>query len=107
MIYKHHLFICNHERTNADNKSCGDAAGLALVAEFKRLIKVANLPIPIRAQKAGCFNLCNHGSMVAVYPEGVFYKNITLADVSTIVTEHLINGNIVEALRYYTLQPNV
>lgn len=103
MIYQKYLFICTHERPNTDAKSCGEAIGLALVVEFKRLIKDANLPITIRAQKAGCFNLCNHGPMVAVYPEGVFYKNITITDVATIVNEHLINGNVVEQLKYTPL----
>ena len=100
MIYEKHLFICTHERPNSDKKSCGESVGLALVGEFKRLIKNAKLLIKIRAQKAGCLDICDHGPMVVVYPEGVFYKNVQLADVEKIVTNHLINGNVVKELQY-------
>ncbi|MBC7411681.1 MAG: (2Fe-2S) ferredoxin domain-containing protein [Bacteroidia bacterium] len=99
MIYEKHLFICTHERPNSYKKSCGESVGLALVGEFKLQIKNAKLPIKIRAQKAGCLDLCDNGPMVVVYPEGVFYKNVQLADVEKIVTNHLINGNIVEELQ--------
>ena len=37
MIYDVHIFVCNNQRTGTDKLSCGDAHGLELVGEFKKL----------------------------------------------------------------------
>lgn len=98
MIYNKHLFVCTNLRSN-NRKSCGDTNGLALVAEFKKLIKEKNLPIAIRAQKAGCLDVCDFGPALVVYPDGVFYGNVQLEDVAEIVDQHLCENKVVERLR--------
>ncbi len=98
MLYTKHLFICTNQRPEGSRVSCGEGHGLSLVAAFKKLIKDKQLSTEIRAQKAGCLEACELGPSVAVYPEGVFYGNVQLADVEEIVTEHLENGRIVERL---------
>jgi (2Fe-2S) ferredoxin len=98
--YQKHLFICANQRgADAPRPSCGEQHGLALVAEFKKAIKDKNLDIRIRAQRAGCLDLCEHGPTVVVYPEGVIYGNVSLADVQEIVDQHIENGLPVERLR--------
>jgi (2Fe-2S) ferredoxin len=37
---------------------------------------------------------------MVVYPEGVWYAGVTVADVAEIVREHLVSGRPVERLRY-------
>jgi (2Fe-2S) ferredoxin len=49
----------------------------------------------MRAQRTGCFDLCEQGPTVAIYPEGVFYGKVQLSDVEEIVSEHLENDRIV------------
>ena len=98
--YVKHLFICTNQRPeNAPRPSCGEQHGLALVAAFKKAIKDKQLNIPIRAQRAGCLDLCEQGPTVVVYPEGVFYGNVQLEDVEEIVEEHIVNGKPLERLR--------
>jgi len=38
------------------------------------------------------------GPSVLVYPEGIMYGNVTVADVSEIFEEHLLGGRPVERL---------
>ena len=71
-----------------------------MVIAFKKAIKDKALEMPIRAQKTGCFDLCESGPMVVVYPEAVFYKNVQIEDVQEIVDEHIAGGKPVERLRY-------
>ncbi|MEX1189916.1 MAG: (2Fe-2S) ferredoxin domain-containing protein [Bacteroidia bacterium] len=98
--YEKHLFICTNQRPeNAPRPSCGEQHGLALVAAFKKAIKDKHLDMPIRAQRAGCLDLCEQGPTVVVYPEGVFYGNVQLEDVQEIVDQHIALGNPVERLR--------
>lgn len=97
--YQKHLFICTNQRTGGARPSCGLDHGLELTAAFKKSIKDKNLDFPIRAQKAGCLDLCELGPTVVVYPEGIFYGNVQLSDVEEIVEQHIVNGNPVERLR--------
>ncbi len=39
------------------------------------------------------------GPNVLVYPESVMYGGVTKEDVTTIINEHLIEGNVVERLK--------
>ncbi len=98
MLYKKHLFICTNQRPAGSRVCCGEAAGLALVAAFKKQIKDKGLNAEIRAQRAGCLETCELGPSVVVYPEGVFYGRVQLDDVEEIVAEHLENDRIVERL---------
>ena len=57
-----------------------------------------NLAKTIRANVAGCLDACAQGVAVVVYPEGVWYGGVTVADVPEIVESHLIGGRPVERL---------
>ena len=99
MIYRKHVFICHNQRQPGARVSCGNEHGLALTAEFKRLIKEKGLQVEMRAQRTGCFELCEQGPTVAIYPDAVFYGKVQLSDVEEIVTQHLEQDRIVERLQ--------
>ncbi len=100
MVYDKHIFICVNQRAaGAARRSCGEAHGMELVDAFKKKIKELNLPIKLRAQKAGCLDICDYGPTLVVYPEGVFYVGVQLSDVDEIINEHIINNRPVERLR--------
>ena len=100
MIYDKHIFICTNQRAEgAPRRSCGEAHGMEIVEAFKKKLKELNLPIKLRAQKAGCLDICDFGQTVAIYPEGVFYVGVELSDVDEIINEHIINDRVVERLR--------
>lgn len=98
MLYKKHVFICTNQRPAGARVCCGEAHGMELVAAFKKLIKDKGLSVEIRAQKTGCLEACEAGPSLVVYPEGVFYGRVQLADVEEIVNEHLENDRKVERL---------
>lgn len=98
MLYQKHIFICTNQRPEGSRVCCGEQHGLALVAAFKKAIKDRGLNTEIRAQRAGCFDVCELGPSVVVYPEGIFYGKVQLSDVEEIVKEHLENNRIVERL---------
>lgn len=96
-VYHKHIFICTNQR-DSPRLSCGEQHGLELTAAFKKSLKDKNLTIRVRAQKAGCLDICNFGPTVAVYPEGIFYVNVQLNDVEEIVQSHIIDNKPVERL---------
>lgn len=98
MKYKKHIFVCINERTDG-RKSCGEAHGMALVNAFKERINRDRLNAEVRAQKAGCFDICEFGPALVVYPEGVFYGNVSVDDVEEIYQSHVKNNKPVERLK--------
>lgn len=97
MVYDLHIFVCTNQRTGSEKLSCGEAQGLDLVAEFKRLTK--SIPdLKIRANRSGCLGICDFGPTVAIYPQGIFYVGLKKEDVAEIVEKHLIGGQPVERL---------
>jgi len=99
MIYDKHIFICTNQRApGAAKKSCGEAHGMEIVDAFKKRLKELSLPLKVRAQKAGCLDICEYGQTVVVYPEGVFYVGVELSDVDEIIQEHIVGNRVVKRL---------
>lgn len=97
MKYTKHIFICVNERSDG-RKSCGATHGMDLVTEFKKQLKDKFLHVRIRAQKAGCLDVCSQGPALVIYPEGAFYGNVQVADVQEIVNEHIQHNRPVQRL---------
>ncbi len=71
MIYDKHIFICTNQRAiGSSRRSCGEAHGMEMVDAFRKKLKEKNVPIKLRAQKAGCLDICDFGQTVVIYPEG-------------------------------------
>jgi (2Fe-2S) ferredoxin len=99
MKYDKHIFICTNQRAaNATRPSCGDAHGMEIVDAFKMKLKAKDLTIKVRAQKAGCLDICDYGQTVVVYPEGVFYVGVEVGDVDEIIDEHIVHDRPVTRL---------
>ena len=99
-LFKHHIFICTNERDeSAARPSCLPQGSKKLKSVFKDAIKDAGLKHAVRANESGCLDQCEHGPVVVVYPEAVWYGHVHPRDVDEIVQQHLVHGRPVEHLR--------
>lgn len=97
---KHHIFICTSCRMNGIQKGmCFSKASVDIAQKFIEAIEDADLSGEVMITNTGCFGICEKGPVVVVYPEGVWYGNITEEMVEKIIEEHIINGIPVEELR--------
>ena len=97
--YVRHVFVCINRRTPDHPKGCcAEKGSEEIQIQLKMAIKERNLSQQVRVNKAGCLDACGFGATVVVYPEGVWYGGVTLADVSEILHKHIIGGEVVERL---------
>ena len=92
-MYRSHVLVCG-------GTGCTSSHSAEIIAEFEKEIAEKGLADEIKIIRTGCFGLCALGPIVVVYPEGAFYSQIKVEDVSEIVDEHLIKGRIVKHLLY-------
>jgi (2Fe-2S) ferredoxin len=63
------------------------------------VIEECDLSGDVMITSTGCFGICDKGPVAVIYPEGVWYGNLTEDDVEKIVEQHIMNGIPVEELR--------
>ena len=55
-------------------------------------------PVRVKRSVTSCLGVCIGGPLLAVYPEGIWYRCETDTDVDEILTRHLRDGEPVERL---------
>ena len=98
--YRLHVFVCENRRDNGE-ACCALRPHADGALKFLRdILKQHNLHGrgKIRINRAGCFNRCDEGPVLAVYPDGVWYRYDSEQDLRDIAESHLINGKVVERL---------
>lgn len=73
---------------------------------FERLgEKIDALPdLRVKRTRTHCMVACrNHGPLMVIYPEGVWYRCVDTRSLERIVDEHLVGGNEVTDLIFHRL----
>ncbi|NBU21732.1 (2Fe-2S) ferredoxin domain-containing protein [bacterium] len=100
MKLKAHIFVCTNERPAGHPRGCCmNHKSDNLVQLLKKELARAGLSTEVRAQKAGCLDVCEYGPALVVYPDQVWYGGVKPEDISEIVQSHLKDGRVVERLR--------
>ena len=99
---RHHVFVCT-------GKSCAAADSAEVKAAFEHELlargmlfgkekKGKNPKGSVVLTECASVGFCAIGPAVMVYPDGVWYAQVTPADVPELIEEHLMNGRVVERL---------
>jgi len=89
-----HVFVC----TTVGRHHCGGQGSEKLLQHLRDRVEEEKLG-HVRTTRMGCNQQHHQGPIVIVYPEGVWYGNLQVRDIDTIIDEHLIGGKPVEHLR--------
>jgi NADH-quinone oxidoreductase subunit F len=71
---------------------------------LERELAAAGLADRTLVKYTGCIGACGLGPALIADPDGVFYCHLKASDVHELVTEHLLNGRVVERLCYHDLE---
>jgi (2Fe-2S) ferredoxin len=97
--FEKHIFICGNQRPPGHPRGCCyPDAKAELQKLFKQKLSERGLKGRVRANQSGCLDQCEHGPNLVVYPEGIWYGGVTLADVDEIVESHIVGGKPVQRL---------
>ena len=101
----HHLLLC---ATPTTGQCCDPATGLASWNELKRVIRDLDLENPKRPEgivlrsKADCLRVCQRGPILLVWPDGIWYADVTADRVQSIVQEHIVGRRPIKEWIYQT-----
>jgi (2Fe-2S) ferredoxin len=100
--YARHVLVCTGGFCSPDRR------GRAIYSELAELLEREDLlfgPTRVKRGETPCLGVCAGGPIVVVYPEGVWYGNVTPELLERIVVEHLKNGRVVEEAVFHRLAP--
>ena len=91
----HHLLLC---ATSKKGQCCNPVIGEASWNELKQLLKQLKLDNPNRPEgvvlrsKVDCLRICKEGPILLIWPEGIWYREVTPERIKIIVHSHIIKG---------------
>lgn len=80
---------------------CQASGALDLVEKFKKEIVDHHLGEKIEVRATGCHGFCERGPLVVIRPQMICYTNIKANDVSQIVSETALKGEVIDRLLYH------
>ncbi len=91
--FRMHMLICG-------GTGCKAAGSLEVKEALAAELNQRGLADEVALVETGCNGFCALGPVMVVYPEGIFYVELTPEDAAEIVEEHVVKGRPVQRLFY-------
>jgi (2Fe-2S) ferredoxin len=92
LFFDVHVFVCCNRRPDGHARGSCAAKGSERLRDYMKA-RAKELGIArMRVNSAGCLDRCELGPCAVIYPEGVWYRLDTTADVDAVLERHVIAG---------------
>jgi (2Fe-2S) ferredoxin/predicted O-methyltransferase YrrM len=95
--FRYHVFACD-QRKPEGAPACSARGSGSVIDALRREVARQGLIDAVQITVCGSLGLCERGPNMVVYPDGIWYGGVTLADVAEIVESHFKNDTVVERL---------
>lgn len=82
--YQCHLLVCTNDR-KGERVSCADGENRALKDRLKAEVEARGWQGRVRVSSTGCLGVCARGPNVMLYPQGIWWNQVRLADAEEIL----------------------
>ncbi len=83
--YVSHVYVCTNDR-KGERKSCADNNSQLVKSTLKDAVDENGWKGKVRISTSGCMGLCAKGSNVMVYPQNVWFSDVSPDDLDEIVS---------------------
>jgi (2Fe-2S) ferredoxin len=92
--YVCHVFVCTNDR-GGERKSCADQNSQQIRTSLKQEFNNRDWTGKVRVSQSGCMGLCANGSNIMIYPQKIWFSEVSTDDMGQIVSkvEEILNEN--------------
>ena len=93
-----HVFVCTNERPKGHPRGCCKDKDAEKLRNYMK-VRAKELGLAgVRINNAGCLDRCELGPTMVIYPDGIWYRAETFADIDEILDTHVKGGGRVARL---------
>jgi len=97
-FYDWHVFVCCNRRPDDHRRGSCAARGSEKLKDYMKA-RMKELGVrSARVNSAGCMERCEFGPAIVIYPDAVWYRPQSTADIDEIIAVHIQNGGRVQRL---------
>ena len=92
LFYDAHVFVCCNRRPDGHKRGSCAAKGSEQLRDYMK-VRAKEMGLQrVRVNTAACLDRCELGPSLVIYPEGIWYKIETTADVDAVLERHVRDG---------------
>lgn len=85
--YKKHIFVCINDKE--EGECCAKKDSNEILRILREHVNNNGLMHIYNITKTKCLGHCNEGPTIVIYPEGLFFRKVTIEDTKKIIKEFL------------------
>ncbi len=96
--FRYHVYACQQEKPGTSAPCCSARGSAQVLEALRKELAAQGLMNDVQVTTCGSLGMCERGPNMVVYPEGIWYSGVQVADVPELVREQFSNGRPLERL---------
>jgi hypothetical protein len=79
--FRYHVYACQQEKPGTSAPCCSARLSAQVLEALRKELAVQGLVNDVQVTTCGSLGMCERGPNMVVYPEGIWYSGVQVADV--------------------------